>query len=329
MKEFSWLNFISVPAFALDVLSEDNANIVFWNEAMEELSDVSSEQAVSGRLPSFGRRLMTAVNRGSKSAYLGSLGKFSFKVTLQGQVIATLIEKSEQACDDERALFLTMAAHDLRAPLRQIRHLVDAIREDFQDLGDGKLDMLTLICDIGERAHVLTNDVIAHTRATQAHPEMIEGVDLCEVANDVFATIDPLRKHMLSSAPVILETDKIALQITLRNLLDNAVRHGGTEKIEIAVAVETTASEGALKFTVTDNGNGFEAPATVFLSGGDFHSGSSFGLLGVRRLIEARGGEIIARPPQNGSGSEVSFSLPGWILPERRGGARTGYDVIS
>ena len=93
MTEFSWLNFISVPAFAIDVRSEDNANIVFWNEAMEELSDVSSEQAVSGRLPSFGRRLTAAVNRGSKSAYLGSLGKFSFKVTPHGQVIATLIEK--------------------------------------------------------------------------------------------------------------------------------------------------------------------------------------------------------------------------------------------
>ena len=38
--------------------------------------------------------------------------------------------------------FIAFAAHDLRAPFAQMESLLDLIKEDFVDMGDGKLALL-------------------------------------------------------------------------------------------------------------------------------------------------------------------------------------------
>ena len=63
--------------------------------------------------------------------------------------------------------------------------------------------------------------------------------------------------------------------------------------------------------SVADNGAGFGDPALVFAEKTTACSDGGYGLLGVRRLITARGGSLSVSNRENGQGAEVSFSLPG------------------
>ena len=239
------------------------------------------------------------------------------------QVVGTVddITELEQAQEQQASLhtlahemeeFVAMAAHDLRTPMRNVKNLVEMLREDFEDMGDGKLDLIDLVGDVAAKAGTLINDVLAHARAVNAEP-VIEEFAFCTLCDNLVQVLDPLGLHSFNWTDARLKTDKIALQIALRNLMDNAIKHGGRERLGIEVRVIGTP-EGQIEFTLRDDGVGFDNPGFVFLDGGQFRVDSGYGLLGVQRLIEARGGQISVGNRPDGAGSEISFRLPGELL---------------
>ena len=205
--------------------------------------------------------------------------------------------------------FVAMAAHDLRTPMRNVKNLVEMLREDFEDMGDGKLDLIDLLGDVAAKAGILINDVLAHARAVNAEPD-IEEFGLSALCDNLVQVLDPFGKHKVHWPDAVLKSDKVALQIALRNLIDNAIKHGGREHLEIELLLDSVRN-GQLQFTLRDNGVGFENPGLAFLDGGQFRIDSGYGLLGVQRLIEARGGQICAANRDDGQGSNIYFSLPG------------------
>ncbi|CAN0596740.1 unnamed protein product, partial [Ectocarpus sp. 12 AP-2014] len=121
-----------------------------------------------------------------------------------------LCANADRDSEDERVMFLAMAAHDLRSPLRHIRGLLDEVREGFQDMGDGKLELLDMIEEVGERARVFTNDVITYTWATHIQQSEPANVDLQNFAGDIFQSVDPQKHHTLSCRSIQMQTDKLA-----------------------------------------------------------------------------------------------------------------------
>ena len=315
MTDLSWLNHIPSPSFAFQAGDNNQAHILFWNEAMEAHSDVAASLATGGKLAALSQRLLRTWERRARTASLGSLGTFEFKTMHNNVVIASLSARANREFEDEKVMFLAMAAHDLRSPLRHIRGLLDEIRDGFQDMGDGKIELLNMIEDVGERARVFTNDVITYTWATHIQQSETTKFDLFEFASDIFQSVDPAQKHALKCPYVLADTDKLALQIALRNLFDNAVRHGGKENMEITLKVAELSEINAIQVTVLDDGKGLASPADFFVTATDFRKSSSFGLLGVKRLVEERGGEISAIEPENGTGSAITFTLPGSLEP--------------
>jgi hypothetical protein len=53
----------------------------------------------------------------------------------------------------------------------------------------------------------------------------------------------------------------------------------------------------------------------AFLDGGKLRMDSGFGLFGVRRLINSRGGEIRAENLKDNQGSIIRFTMEGTIEP--------------
>lgn len=316
MTDLTWLNHVPAPSFAFQADEHNVAHILFWNTAMEAHSNVASEVATDDKLAVLSQRLLRALQRRARSANLGSLGSFDLKPMSDGIIIASLSARGDRETEDEKVMFLAMAAHDLRSPLRQIRTLLDEVREDFQDMGDGKLDLLNMIEDVGERARAFTNDVITYTWATHIQQAQTDKLDVLEFAGDIFQSVDPAQKHALDCPDITVQTDKLALQIALRNLFDNAVRHGGKTRMTIGLQVEELPDIRSLRFTVVDDGKGLASPADFFITATDLRKSSSFGLLGVKRLIEERGGEISAIEPENSAGSAITFTLPGGLVQD-------------
>lgn len=216
----------------------------------------------------------------------------------------TALEESEQ--------FITMAAHDLRTPMRNIGIVVEELREGFEDLGDGKSELFDDLERIADRASRLIGDVLVHARAAAAARRGFETFSLAELCADIFGVLDPNGRADLAADDAWLTAERPTVQIILRNLVDNAMKHAGARALRLRIAV--APAEGMLRFDVHDNGSGFDDPTLAFLDGGEFRYDSGFGLLGLRRLIEARGGTLGAANAAAG-GSVVTIRFPGALAP--------------
>ena len=342
------LNYIPIPVVVLERSEENRFNYSYINKSALIFSGLSKGELL-GRNPREvfpGRAGKQLARRQEKAAHERRALSYSYPLALprgeiwietslvpvqdaDGQVvrlIATMQDRTtekqlaEQNLHSETLLkgmeseieqYISMAAHDLRTPMRHVTNIAEMLREGFVDHGDGKLEMIDMLEEVGVKASKLITEVLSFARAS-SHAPTQKKIDLAQVAGDIFAVLDPKHAHDLSADPGTIETDAVALQITLRNLVDNAIKHSEGETVSVHISL-VSAEENKLTFRVRDDGRGFDDPALAFLDGGEFKYDSGFGLLGVKRLITARGGTIIAEQPADGDGASILFSLPGTI----------------
>lgn len=212
----------------------------------------------------------------------------------------------------EMEQFVALAAHDLRAPMRNMTTLASLLKEDFVDLGDGKAQLLDMMEDVAKKSMVLISDVLSHARTTGIE-EQRSIFDLSDLCQDICDVLDPHEQHQFSCTTAQVATDRAAMQIALRNIIDNAIKFGGKVPLKIDIRVQRGA-KGMLDVVISDDGGGFSEAAIKFLNGGAFRVDSGYGLLGVRRMVEARGGTITASNDCDTSGAIIRFCLPGeWL----------------
>ncbi|WP_417205476.1 ATP-binding protein [Antarctobacter sp.] len=191
----------------------------------------------------------------------------------------------------EMEQYLAFAAHDLRAPMRRMSGLTGLIQEELPDSAVEARKIAAMMEDVSLKAQALISEVLNFSEANNA-VSCVETFDLRAMARDIFTVLDPLHKHDLSAERARISTDRVALQIILRNLVDNAIKHRDKGRIRLKIALEDTAEGLAIR--VTDNGPGLPATDLQFLDGKGFEYGTGFGLLGIRRLITTRGGCLSA-----------------------------------
>lgn len=216
--------------------------------------------------------------------------------------------------------FVSLAAHDLRTPMRHVAGLADMLREDFVDMGDGKVQLIDMLEDVATKAMELIGDVLAHAEALNATRDTMR-FRFEDMMEEIIGILDPMEVCKFTYPFGWIEGDRTAVQIILRNLIDNAIKHGrkarqrhceiGAARLRIDIGMRTIGT--SIEFSVRDNGVGFGELGLAFLEDGRLKKDSGFGLLGVRRLIDARGGSLTATQCPEVGGAVVSFALPGEI----------------
>ena len=94
----------------------------------------------------------------------------------------------------------------------------------------------------------------------------------------------------------------------IRELVVNAIHHGEASTIRIAGALE----DGDLKFSVSDNGCGFDTADTPGITEGHF------GLQGIRERVESLGGTLsLESSPGEGTRATVLIKLPRQMMEEK------------
>jgi K+-sensing histidine kinase KdpD len=121
--------------------------------------------------------------------------------------------------------------------------------------------------------------------------------------------LDPQNQHRLICSDLNLTGEKSTMQIILRNLIDNALKHGNREHLTMQCDATLTDTH-TVEVSLSDNGAGFENPGIAFLETGDFRMESGYGLLAIRKLVTARRGDITAFNFAEVGGSCVRFTLP-------------------
>lgn len=294
-ERISAFNAVSAPVFALE--AKRHGKFLAWNDALGVVSGLSPSEMI-GRTP--------AEMLGTNAAALGLSPPGLVHLPKVGVVV---LERQDDvlvgtAQDRDREAFISMAAHDLRAPLRNILILAEMA------LSDATLDrdLMAKITSVARNGLALTTDVVgsAQALAQGEHPKTM--VRLRELADQVAASLDC--DIMLECSDVNITVEKPVLMIALRNLMDNAMRHGNARR---KIRVEAAASQFGVEIRVLDNGTGFQDSALAFLAGGEFRLESGYGLFGLRRLLHARGGHVGVEPAETGKGSAVVLTLPGEI----------------
>jgi signal transduction histidine kinase len=241
-------------------------------------------------------------------------------------------ERTKEALDSQWALqkaviarddFLSIASHELRAPLSKFR-LHTQLRMKFIQSDPGMLtaDSLTKMFEEDDR-HIRRLvelieqmfDVSQLDSGTLALKR--ERVDLRSLLNEV---VDRFRPEVDAAGCSIHATvgdaavglwDKSRMEQVLSNLLSNAVKYGRGKPIHCAVGLEN----GQAILTISDQGVGISAEelprifdkyerATAPQSVG----GLGLGLYIARRIVEAHGGRISARSLL-GAGSTFTVEL--------------------
>ena len=209
--------------------------------------------------------------------------------------------------------FAALASHDLRTPMRQVKQIVELISEDFEDLGDGKVELLEMISRLSEQTMTMITNLLASSDAIPNTVSRVETFDLDALCLELFTLLDPSRHHNLTRDSVRITTDQMALQVVLRNLIDNSIKHNIPEAVSCHVSASPGEQAGYITFTVTDNGKGISDGECLFGNQSGTTHESGFGMSAIQRLLQARGGSISVDSPVEATGLRVIFCLPGMI----------------
>lgn len=241
-------------------------------------------------------------------------GRLSTRVAVQGgDEIARLAERFNASAErierlvDAQRRALQGASHELRSPLARIRMALELIAES------GGPDVAPRVAgatqDVAE-LDALVDDLLLASRI-ETEPELTgaEALDLADLA----AEEGQRAGARLELLPAPTVGDPRLLRRLVRNLIDNALRHGaGTE-----VTVGTAAVAGGVRLWVADRGPGVPAedrerifaPFHRGSRASDDSSGVGLGLSLVWQIAERHGGSVSCRE-REGGGALFEVTLP-------------------
>ncbi|MEZ6018291.1 MAG: HAMP domain-containing sensor histidine kinase [Planctomycetota bacterium] len=267
------------------------------------------------------RRRLAAIR-----AALVALGLAIGAATLMGARAARRAERLAEL----RRTFVASVSHDLRTPLASIASLAEnlsdgvvagpravaeyhtAIRREAARLGrlvDGLLDFARLERGELPRLALAPVDTDAWLR------------DLERAARAVCEPHGVALRLVHSALAATLEFDAHAVDRAVLNLVDNAVRHSGSESVTLQVDVTHGEGGARLVLQVLDAGRGLagagrervagavhEALFAPYTTAGDT-AGTGLGLAIVRSIAAAHGGAARLEPGADGVGLRASFDI--------------------
>lgn len=214
-----------------------------------------------------------------------------------------------------QADFISNAAHQLRNPIAGVLSLAEAVHKA-PNASEAKRRSSDLLLAAQETAE-LSNKLLLLERAKSISPA--SSMQTLQLGEHLGAWIKELRSDPSSDVNVSLtidndigeiEGDTTMLHEAVRNLVDNAIRHGGSNLTTIDVSVKR--SNGAVHLCVADDGVGIPeadlATATERFKQVSSGSGSGLGLSIVRAVALGHNGRF--RVTNRSPGLEVVLELP-------------------
>lgn len=206
-----------------------------------------------------------------------------------------------------------VAAYDLREPIQRVSEAADRLRDGFQDLGDGKLELIDLLESTSTNALDLIGDVLAHVEAQSAGAPRVQ-FNLGDMIKKTMRMLDPDGTFQCDYSSVEITCDQTVMQCVLRNLINNSMRFATADdtSAHLSFSVEA-AGDGHVRLLYEDNGSDFD-PDMFFDAPNAMFGHHGLGLLAMRRVVHNQGGTITAGHGQNGTGARVMVALPGQIV---------------
>jgi len=204
-------------------------------------------------------------------------------------------------------LLLANVSHELRTPLARLRLTAELLREVADPKRKADLEK-----DVTEIDALIEQILLSSRLDAAREPEIREEVDLLALAAEEGARC---AESDVTGEAVAVRGDPTLLRRMIRNLIENAQRHG-SPPIEIRVRI----TGGRAVLTVSDSGEGIPAAdrdrifAPFYRLRGTCTEGSGLGLALVRQIARQHGGDVRASELAT-STFEVSLPAATWDAP--------------
>jgi len=223
------------------------------------------------------------------------------------------------------------ASHDLQEPLRKIQTFISRIKEnELENFSDKGKEYMDRIVNAATRMRILIDDLLQYSR-TNKSDAVFEPIDLNATLEDVKQDLSEI--IIESKAEITHQTlPKIKgipyqIQQLFANLISNSIKY---KKPDVATSISITyekikaknenISEDSNaqyhKFTVTDNGIGFEPEHAekIFLLFNRLHAkteypGTGVGLAICKKIVSNHNGHIFAIGKIN-EGASIIIYIP-------------------
>lgn len=328
---------------------DETMRITQWNKTMQELSRFSQDEVIGRKLTDVlvgksAEFVREAINTGKvtysredavfitgdneRHAYIGSASPF---LNSRGKVNGALVNLRDVTEISEwqksrGGEFVSLASHQLRAPLAVIKGLTDELlKGDHGDLTRKQKDVVTEIAQTEMRMDQLVNALLNLSRVDAGiFAVMPKTVDVVSVIKEVELMSEKaardrrvkLRESFAVNIPRISADTRI-LEIALQNLISNAIKYskaGG----EIVVALDIGGNDLIIK--VADEGMGIPTEEQGKVFSKLFRAenvrkidseGFGLGLYITKAILEAAGCRIWFTSDSRGTKFYVAVPLSG------------------
>jgi PAS domain S-box-containing protein len=239
-------------------------------------------------------------------------------ITENKKAEATRNQLLEQLANANQELkdFAYIVSHDLKAPLRGIKTLVDWITADSGDkLSEENKEQMNLLTNRVNRMHNLIDGILQYSRIGRVEGEATQ-VNLSEAVPEVIDMLAPPANITITienELPTIV-FEPTRIRQVFQNLISNAVKY--MDKPKGLIKVGCIDEDKFWKFYVADNGPGieekhFEKIFQMFqtLAPRDEFESTGVGLTVTKKIVELYKGKIWLESKVS-EGTTFFFTLP-------------------
>lgn len=233
-----------------------------------------------------------------------------------------LNQTNETLLQNNQALnnFATVAAHDLKGPLRSIISFSQLLQRSL----DGKIeesekDYFEYINTNTRKLATLIDDLLNFSSLGRQMPPP-ERIDLNKITKDVIASLqqtieDQNAEFHISKLPTVQAHYSLMIQV-FQNIISNSLKFAQEERKSIITINAFSLSAKRIQVSIQDNGIGIpeDQQAQVFelfarLNTPDDYEGSGVGLATCRKIVRYYGGKMMISSTE-GEGTTIFFDLP-------------------
>ncbi|WP_164868083.1 ATP-binding protein [Rhodovarius crocodyli] len=247
-----------------------------------------------------------------------------------GRLVIVLSDRTEaRAVERMRADFVANASHELRSPLASLIGFIETLRGPAEDDAEARSRFLAIMASQAERMKSLIDDLLSLSRIELSEHQPPEGsADLAALIRAEVAAVEPITRGATLEVTVpetlpVTAADATQLSQVLRNLIENALRHGkpaGLVRIEArrVVAGPRLPNRPGVLLSVTDDGPGIpkehiprltERFYRVDAGRGRASGGTGLGLAIVKHIVNRHRGQLLIES-ELGQGACFKVWLP-------------------
>jgi signal transduction histidine kinase len=254
-----------------------------------------------------------------------TIGTTLFALVLVGLAVYLIVTIKEIQLNQRQANFVDSVTHELKSPLASLKLYVETLqirdlplesRKEFFDAMLQDVDRLERLID--QLLEIGRLDAIADQHAL----EEISIGPLLEECATVACAAHRVDLSTINVAPTsgTVKGSRLAVEMIFRNLMDNAIKYGGSTPHVEATVADYGASQVVVR--IADNGMGVPPQLRkrifgMFFRGGEemkrTTKGTGLGLYIVHTLVHRMHGRITVRDRRDGPGSVFEVILPGTI----------------